>query len=415
MERVILHSDLNNFFASVECCLNPKLNGHPVAVAGDPEKRHGIVLAKNYEAKKCGVTTGEPLWQAKQKCPDIIFVSPHYDKYEEFSKAVKEIYYDFTDLIEPFGIDECWLDVTGSGRIGDGETIANMIRERVKKELGVTVSVGVSFNKIFAKLGSDIKKPDAVTVIPQNNFLEIIGELPAADLLFVGHKTAERLSCFGINTIEELAKAPLDFMRLILGKNGETLWSFANGYDTSPVACIDDVVPLKSVSCGNTAPRDICTDEEAKAALYPLAETVSTRLRRYGYLCNTVAISVRDNSLISYERQRKMPYPGRTAAEIFRIAYELYKSNHTSRKPVRSFSIRASNLIYNSEIQLSMDPALCKLQHREFLEKAIDRLDDKYGDRTVFRAVYLKYPDLVNLHIHSGVERAVSGIANMVR
>lgn len=407
MERVILHSDLNNFFASVECLLNPSLAGRPVAVAGDPEKRHGIVLAKNNEAKRFNVLTGEPLWQARQKCPDIIFVPPHYEKYEEFSKAAKEIYYGFTDLIEPFGIDECWLDV--SGNKAGGEETAHMIRRRIKKELGITVSVGVSFNKVFAKLGSDMKKPDAVTVIPRENFLDKIGSLPARDMLFVGASAAERLEIAGINTIGQVAAAPVELLRLLLGKNGETLHAFANGLDTSPVRCIDDVIPLKSVSCGNTAPRDLVTDEEVCTALYPLAQNVSSRLRSYGYLCRTVCIGVRDRNFHSYERQRSLDMPGRTAAEIFKTAHELFLKNHRSGVPVRSLSIRASNLIYNSEQQLSFDPEICRKQQRESLERTVDALSEKYGGRAVFRAVYLKYPDIVSLHVHSGTERAVSG------
>lgn len=410
MERVILHSDLNNFFASVECHLDPSLKGHPVAVAGDPEKRHGIVLAKNYEAKRFHVVTGEPLWKARQKCPDIIFVAPHYDKYEEYSKAVKSIYCDYTDLVEPFGMDECWLDVTGSRKLfGDGIKIAEEIKGRVKKEIGITVSIGVSFNKIFAKLGSDMKKPDAITVIDREHFRETVGALPIGDLLFAGRSTVERLAVFGIDTIGKLASTPLETMRLILGKNGETLWSFANGFDASPVCHVDMSPPLKSVSCGNTAPRDLCCDEEVCAALYPLCESVSSRLRRYGFFCETVTLGVRDKNLYSYERQKKMRQPSRCASEIFKAAHELFLKNNLSKVPVRSLSVKASNLIYTGEIQLSLDPEISRLQQKERLEGAIDRLGEKYGGRPVFRAAYLKYPELVSLHIHSGVERAVSG------
>ena len=408
MERVILHSDLNNFFASVECRLNPSLAGHPVAVAGDPSQRHGIILAKNYEAKKYNIKTGEALWEAKLKCPDLICVAPHYDEYEKFSKAARSIYASYTDLVEAYGIDECWLDVTASRSLfGSGEKIAREIRERIKKELGVTVSVGVSFNKVFAKLGSDMKKPDATTVIDREHFREKVWPLEVCDLLYVGRKTAERLRGYGINTIGKLACTPLETIRYFMGKNGEMLWSFANGLDASPVANIDAVVPVKSVSCGNTAHRDLVTQEDIRAALLPLCTTVSRRLREYGFLAATVSLNVRDNTLFSYVRQKKLPFPCRTSSEIFKAAFELFIKNHVSGKPVRSLSVQASNLIYNDEVQLSLDPEIMKIQKREFLEDACDRINRKYGKDTICRAICLAAPDITSLHIHSGVEHSM--------
>ncbi len=414
MERTILHSDLNNFFASVECRLDPSLQGRPVAVAGNPELRHGIVLAKNYEAKYFGVQTGEPLWQARQKCPGIIFVPPHYDEYEKFSKAAREIYLSYTDLVESYGMDECWLDVTGSRRLfGDGVTIANEIRERIKKELGVTVSVGVSFNKIFAKLGSDMKKPDATTVIDREHFKEIVWPLPVRELLYVGRSCGEKLEAFGINTIGRLAMTPAETLRYFLGKNGEMLWSFANGLDISPVSNINDISPLKSVSCGNTAHRDLVCDDDIRCALLPLCTKVSARLREYGFYCRTVRLHVRDNELFSYERQMKLPLPSRTGAEIFKAAHSLFLKNHRSGKPVRSLSVQASDLIYTEEIQLSLDPEIMKLQRREFLEAACDKLEKRYGKGTVFRGVYLAEPEISGLHVHSGQPNVMPGRMNM--
>jgi len=399
----------------VECHLDPTLKGHPVAVAGDPEKRHGIILAKNYEAKSFGVQTGEPLWQAKQKCPSLICVPPHYGEYEKFSAAARKIYADYTDLVESYGMDECWLDVTGSRRLfGDGRTIADEIRERIKKELGVTVSVGVSFNKVFAKLGSDMKKPDATTVIDKDNFRNQIWDLPVRDLLYVGRKSGEKLENLGITTIGKLARTPIEALRYFMGKNGEMLWTFANGLDMSPVANINAKTLVKSVSCGNTSHRDLVCDDDIRCALLPLCTKVSSRLREYGFFCRTVRLYVRDFELSSYERQKKLRVPCRTSTEIFRAAHELFLKNHRSGKPVRSLSVQASDLIYTEEIQLSLDPEIMKLQRREFLEAACDRLEGRYGKGTVFRGVYLADPEIAGLHIHSGCENIMPGRMNMI-
>lgn len=411
VERTILHSDMNNFFASVECRLDPSLLGHPVAVCGDPAKRHGIVLAKNYEAKRFGVKTGEALWQAKEKCPDLLCVPPHYDKYEEFSRAAREIYCTYTDLVESYGMDECWLDVGASSRLfGDGKTIADEIREKIRRELGVTVSVGVSFNKVFAKLGSDMKKPDATTVIDRDHFKETVWPLPVSDLLYVGRSTTEKLRRYGIETIGALAVTAPETMRLLFGKNGEMLWAFANGLDTSPVSNIAAKSLIKSVSCGNTSHRDLVTESDIRAALYPLCETVSRRLRKYGFLCGTIRLSVRNFELFTITRQKKLPLPGRTSSEIFNTALELFHHSYTSGKPVRSLSVGAADLVYTEEIQLSLDPEIMRSQRKELAECAVDRINEKYGKHTVFRALFLAEPELTSLHIHSGVEHIMPGL-----
>ena len=279
-ERIILHSDLNNFYASVECLYHPEYRGKPLAVLGDPEARHGIVLAKNYEAKAFDVKTGDPMWMAQKKCPDIVFVPPHYDLYMKHSKLIREIYSEYTDKVEPYGLDECWLDVSGSTMLfGSGEDIANEIRKRVKFELGVSVSVGVSFNKIFAKLGSDMKKPDATTVIESNRFKEIVWPLPVKELLYVGRATHAKLKRKGIFTIGDLANSNPENLRFWLGKMGVVLWQFANGLDTSPVSNIGAKSLIKTVGNSTTAPRDLVTDEDIKITLMVLSESVSARLR----------------------------------------------------------------------------------------------------------------------------------------
>lgn len=400
MERTVLHSDLNNFFASVECVLNPALNGHPIAVAGDPEMRHGIVLAKNYEAKYYGVQTGEALWEARQKCPDIKFVSPHYDKYIEYSNAVRSIYGEYTDMVEPYGLDECWLDVTGSTRLfGSGVTIADELRKRIKKELGVTVSVGVSYNKIFAKLGSDMKKPDATTLIDRSHFKEKIWHLPAADLLYIGRSTAAKLSRFGIKTIGDLACADKSFLIHLLGKNGIMLHSFANGLDTSPVALQSYSPPPKSISCGNTASRDLTTDDDVKIMLITLATKVSQRLRREGFLCRTVSLQVRTFDLASYVRQMKLTYPCRTGREIFEAAYALFQKHHPKKTPARSVSIGACDLISDDGEQLSFEPDLERIQRRERLEYAYDALSEKYGNGIITRGLLMTDESLCTVNL----------------
>ncbi len=396
-ERVILHSDLNNFYASVECLYHPEYRGKPLAVLGDPEARHGVVLAKNYEAKFHDVKTGDPLWMAKQKSPDIIFVPPHYDLYMKHSKLVREIYAEYTDKVEPYGLDECWLDVTGSSLLfGSGEDIANEIRRRVKSELGVSVSVGVSFNKIFAKLGSDMKKPDATTVIESERFKEIVWPLPVKELLYVGRATHNKLRRKGIFTIGDLADTNPENLRFWLGKMGVVLWQFANGLDTSPVSNIGAKSMIKTVGNSTTAPRDLISNEDIKIMLMVLSESVSARLREYGFICRTVQIGIRDNELNWIERQGKLEIPNRTAKSIFELAFSLFKK-HTNGKPIRSLSVRACDLEPIDHVQLSLLPDVSQLQKQEELEAAMDNLRNKFGHFSVQKGLMLADKELSRL------------------
>lgn len=396
-ERIILHSDLNNFYASVECLYHPEYRGKPLAVLGDPEARHGIILAKNYEAKKFEVQTGDPMWMAKQKCPDIIFVPPHYDLYMKHSKLVGEIYSEYTDQVEPYGLDECWLDVTGSTSLfGSGEEIANAIRKRVKFELGVSVSVGVSFNKIFAKLGSDMKKPDATTVIESDRFKEIVWPLPVKELLYVGRATHNKLRRKGVMTIGELANTNPENLKFWLGKMGVVLWQFANGLDTSPVSNIGAKSLIKTVGNSTTAPRDLVTDDDIKITLMVLSESVSARLREYGFICRTVQIGIRDNELNWIERQGKLEIPNRTAKSIFELAFALFKK-HTNGKPIRSLSVRACNLEPVDYVQLSLLPDVAQLQKQEELESAMDNLRNRFGHFSLQKGLMLTDRELSNL------------------
>lgn len=396
-ERVILHSDMNNFYASVECLYNPTLRGKPVAVAGDPEARHGIVLAKNCEAKAYGVGTGNPLWMARQKCPDILFVPPHYDRYLRFSQLAQEIYADYTDQIEPFGLDECWLDVSGStGLFGDGETIANELRKRVKFELGVSISVGVSYNKVFAKLGSDMKKPDATTVIAPDSFQSKVWPLPASDLLYVGRATEKKLERYYIHTIGDLAQTSPDLLHRLLGKNGVMLWRFANGLDVSPVSKQGSKALIKSVGNSTTTPRDLVSDEDIKITLYVLAESVAERMRACDFLARTVQISIRDNELFSYERQGKLVFPSCSAKDLFELGFALFKENKP-KQPIRSLGLRACDLSVQEVRQTSLFQAEAKSQKLERLERAVDSVRGRFGHFAIRRGIMLTDTNLSNL------------------
>jgi len=390
MEKTILHADLNNFYASVECLYNKSLAKKPVAVTGDAEKRHGIVLAKNYIAKSFGVKTGEALWEAQSKCPDIVFVKANFNRYIEFSKLVRDIYADYTDQIESFGLDECWLDVTCSKYFGSGEKIADTIRERIKKELGITASVGVSFNKIFAKLGSDLKKPDATTVIKKQNYKQIVWPLPVRELLYVGRQTEAKLkNYFNIKTIGDLANADIKKLKKKLGVYGYTLWVFANGWDDSGVKFNYDKPYIKSIGNSTTTPRDLVCDNDIKMTLYLLCESVASRLRELNLRCFVVQISVRSSDLEWYQRQCTLAYPVCVSNEIFNKAYELYKANHISKKPIRSIGVRACGLTADNVMQMSFLHDNEKQIKNEELERAIDKIRDRYGYYTIRRGLML--------------------------
>lgn len=374
----------------MELLSHPELRDRPVAVAGDEAARHGIVLAKNYIAKQYGVKTAEPLWQARQKCPDIVFLPPHFELYEKYSRAVRRIYLDYTDMVESFGMDECWLDVSGSRNLfGDGKSIADSIRERVRGELGLTVSVGVSFNKVFAKLGSDMKKTDATTVIDEKNFRELIWDLPASDLLFVGGKTDDKLRRFGIRTIGDLARADRNLMKSFFGKNGVILHDFANGRDCSPVAFYGDSPPPKSIGNSTTAPRDLVNESDIEIVLYRLCESVSTRMREESVVCRTVQLYVRYRDLHSVERQLTLEHPNRTVRSLYESARRLIEKHGLAREPIRALGVRACSLLRDAYEQLSFLPEIDKIQRAELVESAVDALRKRYGSMAIRRGIML--------------------------
>ena len=403
MDRHILHCDMNAFYASVECQRRPELRDKPVAVCGDPEARHGIVLTANYHAKPMGVKTGMAIWQAKQKCPNLVVVPAHMDEYIRVSRLARHIYEDFTDQVEPFGLDECWLDVTGSvGLFGGAMSIAEEIRRRIKFELGITASIGVSDNKVTAKLGSDYKKPDAITRIERDNYEEIVYPLPVEDLLYVGPATSRKLRSVGISTIGKLAKANPEFLQYKLGKMGLILHTFANGWDNSPVQRTDFMRAIKSVGNSATTPRDLETDEDVRLMLFLLAESVACRMREIASKCTAVEISVRDTDLSWFSRQRKLSTPSCASQEIADVAFALFKGNYHWEKPIRSIGVRGAGLVEAEEPQLSLFAEDKRRENWERIDLAVDALRQRYGYMTVRRALMDTDPLLGSINPKDG-------------
>jgi len=367
--------------------LDTSLRGKPIAVGGDAEERHGIILAKNYKAKAYGVQTGEALWQARQKCKDLIIVPPHYEQYLKYSKLARQIYSDYTDQIEPYGMDECWLDVSGSGIMGDGEKIANEIRERMKFELGLTISVGVSFNKVFAKFGSDMKKPDAVTIIPQESFREKIWNLPASDMLGVGRATEKRLSGYGIHTIGELARMPEEYVRSWFGKCGSYIWEYANGLDQSRVMQQDYEIPAKTVGHGITAMQDLENNAEVWNIMLELTQDIGHKLRTYSKYASGVAINIRDNELNWKQWQCPLEMSTHNSAIIAKTAFHLFERSYKWDRPIRSVTVRAINLVPQSQPQqLDLFTDSAKIDRQEKLETTIESIRERFGKYAVIPA-----------------------------
>lgn len=388
MERIVLHSDLNNFYASVECVKDPSLKEKFVAVCGNREDRHGIVLAKNMKAKKRGVKTGDTIWQAEKKCPGLVVVPPDFESYAKYSKKVREIYYRYTDMVEPFGMDECWLDVTGSTHLfGSGENIAHLIREQVKKETGLTVSIGVSFNKIFSKLGSDLKKPDAVTVIKKENFKEIVWPLSAGELLNVGYSTEKKLNEKGIKTIGDIAKTDVKYLKTWLGKNGETLYEYANGLENSVVMPFGYVYPAKSVGHGITLTKNLVNNEEVRRIILELFQDVSHRLRNIGMNASGIQLSIKDKSLIKKDFSVTFPDATRSSRTLTERAYSLFTEKYNWTSEIRAVSVSATNLVPdNAPQQLSIFNNQQREERFESIEEAMEDIRKTYGKKSIIYA-----------------------------
>jgi len=389
--RTILHCDINNFYASVEALLNPALKEKAIAVCGNPEKRHGIVLAKSMPAKKAGVKTGDAVWQAMQKCPELIVVPPTFSKYTEYSTLVYNIYIRFSSEVESFGLDECWLDVTGCTNLfGSGEEIAYLIKETVKAETGLTISAGVSFTKVFAKLGSDLKKPDAVTVISPTNFKKVAWPLPVDNMIYVGRNMREKLARLNINTIGDLACANLALLEGKFGKIGQKLHAYANGTDNEPVKQYTDRHIPKSIGNGTTTPQDITNLEDATSVIFALCEMIGFRLRQYEMIAEGVAVHLRSVHFNTISRQSAMP-PTSSAYAIATSALKLLKENYdlSDDAPLRTITVSTFHLKRSGNfVQVSLfddeDPAKDKR-----LDESVDNLRKKYGYGVLRRGVNL--------------------------
>ena len=386
MDRVILHCDMNGFYASVELLDRPDLADQPMAVCGDPESRHGIILAKNELAKKCGVITAETIWQAKKKCPNLQLVSPHHEKYKMYSKKINQIYLQYTDLVEPFSIDESWLDVTASLQLfGSGIEIADQIRERVKRELGLTLSVGVSYNKIFAKMGSEYKKPDATTLISRENFRDLLWPMDVGEMFFVGSATADKLRSMGISTIGDLARANPLGLEALLGKHGPMLHRYANGLDDAPVSHYGQREPVKSVGNGITFKRNLCGLNDITTAVTALADTVATRLREQRLKAWGVKVDIKDPSFRTISRQKQLLRPTHSTLDVREAAMELMQASWRFHDPIRLLTITAINLTDETvDEQMSLfDGPEENREKDESLDRAMDDIRRKFGDSSI--------------------------------
>ncbi len=386
MDRVILHCDMNGFYASVELLDRPDLRDVPMAVCGDPESRHGIILAKNELAKACGVVTAETVWQARKKCPGLQFVRPHHDKYKEYSQRINKIYLEYTDMVEPFSIDESWLDVTASRRLfGSGRQIADAIRGRVKDQLGLTLSVGVSYNKIFAKMGSEYKKPDATTEITRDNFTKLLWNKPVGDMFFVGWATAEKLQKLNIRTIGDLARANPKALESLLGKQGPLLHSYANGWDDSPVCLYNQREKIKSVGNGITFRRNLIGMDDIVTALTSLSDTVASRLRKYQMKCCGVKVDIKDPAFKTISRQKQLLLPTNLASEIRKASLEIVKASWRLQDPIRLLTLTAINLTdedVDEQLSLFGAPAADR-EKGESIERTMDDIRKKFGDSSI--------------------------------
>ncbi len=405
MDRSILHVDCNCFYASVEMLYHPELRDVPMAVGGDPEARHGIVLTANYPAKRRGVKTGMALWQARQACPGVVFVPPHMMEYIHFSDLAHEILADYSDLWEPFGLDECWVDVTDStGLLGNAHSLAEEIRKRYKRELGITVSIGVSWNKIFAKYGSDYRKPDAVTDVTRENYRSLVWSKPVDDLMYVGSATRRKLHLYGIDTIGGIAQADPSFLQAVFGKVGMILLMFARGDDQTPVSRENSAVPVKSVGNSTTPPRDLETDADVSLVLYILSESVASRLKKNGFAGSVIAVSVRDSGLAGFTHQTKIAVPTDISEEIHQTAMKLFRESWDWRQPVRSVGVHVSELVAADtpwQQDLFTDPVL--RDKRRNADRAADELRRRFGYQAVMRGTMYEDPELSALDAASAV------------
>lgn len=398
MNRIILHSDLNCFYASCEMLYNPNYRNTPFAVAGDVDERHGIILTKNAIAKSFGIKTGEAIWQAKLKCPDLICSKPNYSLYLRYSKMVKQIYYDYTDRVESFGIDEAWLDITESVKLfKSAEDVAYQIKERIKFELGLTVSIGVANNKIYAKLGSDLAGVNDYFLAYNKDKETTIYPLDVSNLLYVGRQTIKKLHLFDIYTIGDLANKDVNFLKKHLGKMGEMLWTFANGLDTTEVSIFNSSIQIKSIGNSTTCIRDLVNYNDVKIIFTILAESVAARMKEQGFYCRVVSIYIRNNKLETAQYQTTLNEVSDLATTLIEKALFLFKNNYDFKLPIRSLGITASQLTYiknHTQINLFSDEEYdINIKN---LENAIDNIRKRFGHKKIQKGIIKTDPYLSN-------------------
>lgn len=385
-----LHSDANCFYASVEAVENPELRGRKMAVCGDTEQRHGIVLTASYPAKRTGVKTGMANWEALQKCPELIIVHPHYALYLKYSALLRRIYRQYSDYVEPFGMDECWISVPLNEKAA--VEVAEEIRQKVKDQTGLTVSVGVSFSKVLAKLGSDMKKPDAVTVLTRDNFREKCWDLPATDLLYVGPQTGRKLLSLGIRTIGQLAQAPEEVIRKLLGKNGTMVQSFAQGTDNTAVAPTGWTPPIKSIGHGATCVRDLEDNYSVWLAILELAQSVSQGLIENGLRATAVSLYVRDNEMMGQDYRIPLAYPTQSACVLSQMAYERFLNSYPWVKNVRALTVTAQRLQdENRPEQLDLFGDCAQHRKRDDLEHAVNDIRRRFGKGSIRACCFLAH------------------------
>ena len=404
MGRFVLHSDLNNFYASVESLYNPAIRNKPLVVVGDEEKRHGIVLAKNYIAKSYGISTGDTVWDARQKCrEELICVPARLDLYLQISRMVKDIYREYSDRVESFGVDEAWIDISHLVRnYEEAEEIANNIRVRIIAEIGLTVSIGVSFNKIFAKLGSDLKKPNAVVVITEDNFREKVWGLPVNELLYVGRATTKKFMKANIKTIGDLANTDKKYLKLTLGKMGETLWNFANGQDLSIVSSIKDSEKIKSFGNSTTCPIDLSNNNQVKSVIFVLAESVAERMKKKNFYARGVSLWIKTSDLQSFDRHMILSSPTNVSEDIAKSAYSLFQSNFDWSLDIRAIGVRVTHLT-DGKIQYDIFKTGNNLEKKQNLENVIENLRSRFGYQIIRRGNILAHDNLSNINPHSEI------------
>jgi len=392
--RIILHSDMNCFYASCEMMKNPSLRKVPLAVCGDSDfSRSAIILARNDLAKKAGVKTAEPTYQAREKCPSLVTVPPNYGLYSYYSQKAFNMYRQYAKNVEPYGIDEAWIDLSDDISIkslDDGKKVADEIRRRVKNELSLTCSVGVSWNKALAKLGSDYKKPDATTLFTPDNYRDLVWPLPVEDLLFVGPSTKRKLHRINVMTIGQLAALPLSYMQSYLGQNGTMLWIYANGLDESPVRSGSEQEYIKTIGNSVTTLRDSVNDNDVWKVFFGLADQVAARLRKHKMMATTVQISLRRNDLSSFERQVKLSYPTDNLMDLAQAAFHLHQIQYDWSLPLRSIGLRACTLIPTSHHrQITFFDRDYRTDKTMALDKTIDNLRLRFGSNIITRGSLL--------------------------